>query len=311
MSRTFFDQLEIPNPNYNLGVGSGLHGEQTSRMLKSLEPILIEENPDLVVLYGDTNSTLAGAICASKLDIEIGHVEAGLRSFNQKMPEEINRVLTDHCSLYLFCPTETAVTNLFKEGITEGVHLTGDVMCDVLVNNIPIANEQSGIIERLELEPSTYHLLTLHRPQNVDNQAKLMEILSALREIKTQIVWPIHPRAKKMLDENKDSLIIPKNIKIVKPLPYIDFLCLENYSDFILTDSGGIQKEAYMLKKPCVTLRDETEWVETVTEGWNILTGTDKKKIVSAINSFKMPSTHSSFYGTGNATEKILEVITT
>lgn len=277
MSQVFFDELQIPEPDVNLGVGSGSHGWQTGQMLMALERVIQEVKPDWVLVYGDTNSTLAGALAAVKLHILIAHVEAGLRSFNREMPEEINRVLTDHCSDLLFCPTQTAVDNLAKEGITKGVHLVGDTMYDAVIQFSEIARSRSTILEKLGLGPKEYLLATIHRPYNTDNPENLHSILSAFTEIDEPIIFPVHPRTRQCLSDLKlktDNL----KLRLLEPVGYLDMLVLEKNAKAILTDSGGMQKEAYFLRVPCITLRTETEWVETVEAGWNVAVGADRKR---------------------------------
>jgi UDP-GlcNAc3NAcA epimerase len=288
MNDLFFKELEIPEPDYNLGIGSGNHGEQTGRMLIEIEKIILKENPDLVIVYGDTNSTLAGALAASKLHIKLAHVEAGLRSFNKRMPEEINRVLTDHISDILFCPTQTAVENLKNEGITKGVYLVGDVMFDALLHFSKISDIKSNILERLNIKPKEYYLATIHRAENTDNYERLKNILTAFSKMDEIVVFPIHPRTKKMINYyGLDDLIGKGKIKVIDPVGYLDMLKLEKNAKAILTDSGGVQKEAFWLKVPCITLRDETEWVETVNLGWNRIVGSDVKKILEAVRDLK------------------------
>ena len=308
MNKIFFEELNIPEPDYHLGVGSGNHGEQTGEMLKRMEKVLIKEVPDLVLVYGDTNSTLAGALAATKLHIKVGHIEAGLRSFDRRMPEEINRVLTDHCSDLLFCPTETAVRNLEVEGVTDGVHLTGDVMVDALKENIEIAERGSRILDEMDLKPEEYCLATIHRAENADDFERLKNITDAFCEI-GNLVFPCHPRTEKYLREFGlwDGLV--ENVKVIKPVGYLDMLMLEMNAKKILTDSGGVQKEAYILKVPCVTLRENTEWVETVEDGWNVLVGADKEKIVKMGNDFEPEGEQRNVFGSGDASEKISEVV--
>lgn len=312
MNKIFFEQLNIPEPDYYLGVGSGSHGQQTGEMLKRIEEVLMKEKPDLVLVYGDTNSTLAGALAAVKLHIRVAHVEAGLRSFDKRMPEEVNRVLTDHVSDYLFAPTETAVKNLHNEGIKKGVYLTGDVMYDALLYNIKIAKEKSMIIDKLELRPKEYTLATVHRAENTDNRKNLESIIDAFIESNKLIVFPAHPRTQKYLKTYGLMKKIEKatNILLIPPVGYLDMLVLEENARKILTDSGGVQKEAYFLKIPCITLRDRTEWVETVEDGWNILVGADKKEIVRAIEEFEPTGeTYSYRFGKGDAHKKITEIL--
>jgi len=312
MTRIFFEQLNIPEPDYNLNVGSGTHGHQTGKMLKRIEDVLLKEKPGLVIVYGDTNSTLAGALAAVKLHIKVAHVEAGLRSFDKRMPEEVNRVLTDHISDYLFAPTETAVENLHREGIFTGVYLTGDVMLDVLIQSIKIARNKSKILKQLELKPKKYILATVHRAENTDNKENLKNIVEAFIESKESIVFPIHPRTKKCLQayDLLKTLENSENILLIKPVGYLDMLVLEENAKKILTDSGGVQKEAYFLKIPCITLRDKTEWVETIRDGWNILVGTNKQKILRAIKEFEPKGrTYTYKFGKGDASVKIMRIL--
>lgn len=305
MSDVFFEELDIPKPDYNLGIGSGTQGEQTGKMVIEIEKVLLKEKPDIVLVYGDTNSTLAGALAASKLHIKVAHVEAGLRSFDRAMPEEINRVITDHISNILFCPTDTAVMNLKNEGITEGVYNVGDVMVDALKYNQKIAEEKSTILQDLNLNPEEFLLATVHRASNTDNKKNLSAIVEAFSDVKETIVFPIHPRTRKCLKEYNLWEKVLKNTKVIPPVGYLDMLKLESNARKILTDSGGVQKEAYMLGVPCITLRDNTEWVETVEEGWNILTGADYKKIKHAIENFEGTDIRNNVFGDGNASDKI------
>jgi UDP-GlcNAc3NAcA epimerase len=283
MSDIFFDELQIPQPDYNLGIGSGLHGKQTGEILANVEQVLIQEKPDLMLIYGDTNSTLAGALAAVKLHIPVAHVEAGLRSFDRTMPEEINRVLTDHVSDLLFCPTQTAVENLRKEGITTGVHLVGDVMADALLFNRKIAEDQSTILDRLGVSPKKYFVFTVHRPSNTNNRNHMENIIKALGKADDPVVFPVHPRTRKYLEDYGMLDQLPENFMVIAPLGYIDMIRLMSSMKKILTDSGGMQKEAYMLGVPCVTLRDNTEWLETLQNGWNILAGSRENEILLAL----------------------------
>jgi len=266
MSRIFFEQMEIPEPAYNLEVGSGNQGWQTGEMLIRLERVLLQEKPDWVLVYGDTNSTLAGALAAAKLHIPVAHVEAGCRSFNRSMPEEINRLLSDHLSSLLFCPTQRAKDNLEKEGILQGVHLVGDVMLDSLLLYMEKAN---ALPPHLGLSPKGYVLFTLHRQENVDDKRRLRSILEEIGKIEHLVIFPIHPRTLKSLKEF--GLSLPPNIRLIDPVGYLEMLSLEKNAQGILTDSGGVQKEAFYLQVPCITLRNETEWIETVEAGWNKL----------------------------------------
>jgi UDP-N-acetylglucosamine 2-epimerase len=310
MNKVFFDEMGIPEPDYNLGIGSGTHGHQTGKMLTQIEDILTHEHPDLVMVYGDTNSTLAGALAAVKMHIKIAHVEAGLRSFDKSMPEEINRILTDHCSDLLFCPTQTAVNNLKQEGLSTGVYLTGDVMVDALNNNKDIA-EHSTILDSLKLTAKHYIVVTIHRASNTDNEENLKTISQCLIELSkhgTTIVFPLHPRTAKLLKNYGLYDEIKRRIKIIDPLGYFDFLKLMRYAEKILTDSGGIQKESYILKVPCITLRENTEWIETIEDGWNVLAGTNANKIVRMAREFDTPQNYSALFGTG-ACSKITDII--
>ena len=305
MSDILLRDLDIPVPDYNLNIGSGNHGEQAGKMLIGIEEVLLKEKPGLVIVFGDTNSTLAGSLAAVKLHIPSIHVEAGLRSFNRRMPEEINRVITDHTSDYLFAPTNTAMSNLHKEGLSDKAILTGDIMVDSLNYNIQKAIETSDIDKRMP-QIKSFYLLTLHRPYNVDLATNLQLIFKNLSLLNTHIVFPIHPRTKKILSNNK--IIIPENIIELEPLGYLDFLKLESLTDKIITDSGGIQKEAYILKKPCITLRTETEWVETVEDGWNILVNINENDFIYKIESFQPSSKQRNVFGT-NVTEKMVSHI--
>jgi UDP-N-acetylglucosamine 2-epimerase len=308
MSKIFFDELKIPEPDFHLGVGSGDHGWQTSQMLNKIEEALIKIKPSLILVYGDCNGTLAGALAAAKLHIPVGHIEAGVRSFDKTMPEEINRVLTDHCSNLCFCPTETAVINLKKEGICNGVNLTGDVMVDVLLFNKKIA-EKSDILKKLHLQRKQYLVATIHRGSNTDNKRTLENILDGFGDVNETIIFPMHPRTEKFLRKFNIYDKIKKNIIIIKPLGYLDFLNLMNNAKKILTDSGGIQKEAYILKVPCVTLRENTEWIETLEKGWNILVGVDRQRIIKTILESSIKGEQKNYFGDGNASKKIIEII--
>lgn len=310
LSEIFFDQLEIPKPDYHLDVGSGTHGEQTGRMLERVEEVLLQENPQVVLVYGDTNTTLAGALAAAKLWIPVVHVEAGLRSFNQRMPEEINRVLTDRLSALLVCPTETAVENLKKEGIDQGVHNTGDVMYDALLYNANRAEKISKISARLGIQPGSYYLVTIHRAHNTDDPENLRKILTGLEQLDLPAVFPIHPRTRKALRKLKRKLhsSIPF-LHLIDPVSYLDMLLLEKNARKILTDSGGVQKEAYFLGVPCITLRDETEWVETLQGGWNSLVGTDPQAIGLALGKDPPQGSRPEAFGDGHAAEKIAALL--
>ena len=333
MSAIFFRELEMPEPKYNLGVGSGSHGKQTGKMIAGIEEILLKESPDLVMLYGDTNSTLAGALAAAKLHIPIAHVEAGLRSFNRRMPEEINRVVADQLSTLLLCPSQVAVDNLTAEGIpspplegvgggsssphtsplTPYVVITGDVMANALQFAATKASAQSDILARLGLQPQRYILATVHRAENTDDPKRLSKIMAALSELaeREPVILPLHPRTKKILEASSPLLLTlnSSHLTLLDPVGYFDIIALEKSARMLLTDSGGMQKEAYWLKVPCITLRDETEWVETVESGWNILTGADRNRIVNAVQNFTPPKAHPPLYGDGHAAEKIVHTL--
>jgi UDP-GlcNAc3NAcA epimerase len=311
MSKVFFDEMGIPKPEINLEVGSGSHGMQTGEMLMRIETLLLSEKPDFVLVYGDTNSTLAGALAAVKLHIPVAHVEAGLRSFNRDMPEEHNRVLTDHCSELLFCPTTTAVNNLNNEGLSNGVHLVGDTMYDAVLAFSEIAQEKSSILGDLSLNSKQYLLATLHRPYNTDIPENLRNILLAFSAIDRKIVFPIHPRTMAKINRlDIDMKSIAPNVLLIDPVGYLDMLTLENHADMIMTDSGGIQKEAYFFEVPCITMRPETEWIETVDYGWNKLTGADQEKIVGAVHDNAwFRKTGAQIFGDGQAAEKIVDVL--
>jgi UDP-N-acetylglucosamine 2-epimerase len=276
-------------------------------MIIELEKILSTVKPDYVLVYGDTNSTLAGALAAAKMQIPLAHVEAGLRSFNRAMPEEINRVLTDHVSSLLFCPTDAAVENLSKEGITKGVQRVGDVMYDALLHNLEIARKRSTILKTLELEKGNYALATVHRAANTDDPARMATILNALGLLPIQVVFPVHPRTRKMIQET--DLPIPQNVRMMEPVGHFDVLLLQENANCILTDSGGMQKEAYLLGVRCITLREETEWVETVQAGWNTLTGVGVDAIRSAFETWHPSGERPSLYGNGKAAEEICHVL--
>lgn len=307
MSQVFFDELEIPTPDVSLGIGGGSHAEQTGQMLIGIEKILLKEKPDWCLVYGDTNSTLAGALAAAKLQVPVAHVEAGLRSFNREMPEEINRVLTDHAADILFCPTEEASRQLRSEGISSGVHVVGDVMLDVQERLLPKARANSHILETLGVEPQDYLLATIHRAGNTDNIGNLRLLLDTLGRIDRRVVFPMHPRTRRAVAEH--SLPIPAGVRVIDPLGYLDILQLEANADAILTDSGGMQKEAYWLGVRCITLRAETEWTETVMTGWNRLVGNDPEKILDAVQNWYPQGIRPDIYGNGNAAIKINEIL--
>ncbi len=302
MSDIFFDEMKIPKTDYNLKVGSGSHGKMTGRMLEGIEKILLEQQPDLLLVYGDTNSTIAGALAASKLHIPVAHIEAGLRSFNMRMPEEQNRILTDHLSEMLFCPTDKAVENLKNEGIKEGVFRTGDVMFDASLFY------RSMNKTTIKIDSNKYILMTLHRAENTDDPKRLGSIIEAINNINSyDIILPLHPRTKKIIANNEEKFA--SHIRVIDPVGYFDMLYLEDNCNFVITDSGGVQKEAFFYKKPCITMRDQTEWVETIDSGWNILVGADKNKIIDAVNNVQTPSSWPDLYGDGNSGKVISEEI--
>lgn len=309
MSEVFFKQLNLPEADYNLGAGSGTHGEQTSKMLVELEKLMLFLKPDMVIVYGDTNSTVAGSLAAAKLHIPIAHIESGLRSFNKKMPEEINRIITDHLSDYLFCPTDTAVTNLKKEGISKGVFQTGDIMYDTVTYFKPHALKHSTTLNDLALTKQNYYLATIHRAENTDDPIRLRSIFDAFLQLEKDIIIPLHPRTKNKIAEfNLSSFVSSSHIQFVDPLNYFDMLALAANASLILTDSGGLQKEAYMLQTPCITLRNETEWLETVEAGWNHLTGADTQVILDTINKIQTPKEYPLLFGEGTA-DKIANIL--
>ncbi|RYG74240.1 UDP-N-acetylglucosamine 2-epimerase (non-hydrolyzing) [Lentibacillus lipolyticus] len=310
MSTVFFNQLKLPEPDVYLGIGSGTQGEQTGKMLSELEKVILSSNPDMVVVYGDTNSTLAGSLAAAKLHIPVAHVEAGLRSFNRQMPEEVNRVVTDHLSHWLFCPSQTAAENLRREGMEEQIVVTGDIMYDAVLHFKKHAEEQSTILQDLSLPESDYYLATIHRAENTDDPKRLKSILDALQQLHKKVILPLHPRTKRKIDEfSFNDSIDTAHIEVVEPLDYFDTLALATRASVILTDSGGLQKEAYMLQVPCVTLRDETEWMETVKTGWNQLAGADREEIINTVMKQRTSKESPPIFGDGNASQKIAETL--
>lgn len=307
MSEVFFDELNIPKPKYHLNVGSGSHGAMTGAMLIAIEEVLIEEKPDFVMVYGDTNSTIAGALAASKMLIPVIHVEAGLRSFNKVMPEEQNRILTDHISELLFVPTQTAIENLKNEGITKGVHLVGDVMFDGILHFKKIAQEKSTILSSLNVAEKEFILCTIHRAENTNDINRLKAIFNALNASEEKIILPLHPRTLKYVTDY--GITISEHVRIIEPIGYLDMVRLESAAKKILTDSGGVQKEAFFLGVPCITMRDETEWVETVENGWNFIVGANEDKIKDAILNFHPESPRKDYFGQGDAVGKMIEII--
>jgi UDP-GlcNAc3NAcA epimerase len=311
MSKIFFDELGMSLPKYNLGIGGGSHGENTGRMIEAIEKVLIKEKPDYILVYGDTDSTLAASISASKLNIPIAHIEAGLRSYNRKMPEEINRVLTDHASTILFAPTTKAFETLINEGIRPDMVINvGDVMFDAAIYFGSLSQGSASILDRLNLKSKGYVLATVHRQENVDAADTLTSIIEGLGLSNRNIILPLHPRTKKKLLEFGISL--PKTLRVIDPLGYLEMIQLEKNAEIIVTDSGGVQKEAFFHKVPCVTLRNETEWVELVELGFNRLTGSDANRICLALKSAKESNLDwgSPIYGNGNAADKIVDYFT-
>jgi UDP-GlcNAc3NAcA epimerase len=308
MSRVFFEHLQLPEPDIDLDVGSGSHGEQTGEMLVRLERALLDVKPDAVIIRGDTNSTLVGALAAAKLHIPLIHIEAGERSYNKRMPEEINRLVADRLSDMLFCVTQTAVSHLAEEGIVNGVYFSGDVMLDALQQNLPVARAESTILSRIGLPPGYYLLATVHRASNTDNPDNLRRIVSAFNAIREPIVFPVHPRTRSVID--RLGLSFAPHVLTIEPVGYLDMLMLESNARAILTDSGGVQREAYFLATPCITLRDETELIETVQVGWNRLVGTQPEQIIETVRNFVPPDAHPPLFGDGHAAELIVDRIT-
>lgn len=307
MSQAFFDDLGIPAPDYNLEVGSGSQARQTAEILVRLEEVLVAEKPDLVLVRGDTNSTLAGALATTKLHIPLGHIEAGERSFDRRMPEEINRLVTDRLADLCFCVSEQGVRHLAAEGITRQVYWVGDVMFDVLLHMLPIARKRSQILVRLELEPGCFSLVTVHRAANTDDPQRLAAIVAALNRVREPVVFPVHPRTGKALAEC--GLRFAAHVQAIEPVGYLDMLVLEENARLIATDSGGVQREAFFMGRPCLTLREETEWSEIVELGWNRLVGAREGSIVAAWFDFTPPCEHPLIYGSGSAAEKIAQII--
>jgi UDP-GlcNAc3NAcA epimerase len=307
MSALFFDELGIPAPDVNLGIGSASHGEQTGLMLAQIEKVLLDREPDWVLVYGDTNSTLAGALSGAKLGIRVAHVEAGLRSFNRRMPEEINRVLTDHVSDLLLCPSKTAMDNLEREGITRGAYLVGDVMADALWFAVEAARSRSQVMARLGIGKGCYLLVTVHRAENTDDPTRLSSILNALNSLGEPVIFPIHPRTRLAMSQLECAPA--PHVRIIEPVGYLDMVTLEQNARLVLTDSGGIQKEAYWLGVPCVTLRDETEWSETVQAGWNVIVGADASRIADAVEHLSPPDERPELYGDGKAAQRCVSLL--
>jgi len=310
LSRVFFEELAVPPPERELGAGSGSNSEQTARILAALEPVLADLDPDLALVYGDTNSTLAGALAAAQGGFPLGHVEAGMRSFDRSMPEELNRVLTDHASDLLLCSTQTAMDNLEREAARGEAHLVGDVMADVSLAFRDIAEERSRALEERGLEPRGYLVVTAHRPGNVDDPERLRRLVELLEALPGPVVFPLHPRteARLLAGELLERLGAVPGLELAPPLGYLDFLKLARHARAVLTDSGGVQKEAYLLGVPCVTLRDTTEWVETVKAGWNVLVDLDRNKAPAALER-RPPEDRPQLYGGGRAAERVAEVV--
>lgn len=311
MSEIFFKEFSLPPPKYNLDVGSGTTNYQIGEMILRLGKVLLGEQPDLVLVYGDTNSTLAGALAAKKCNISVGHIESGLRSFDKRMPEETNRIITDHISDYLFAPTQTAIKNLKNENVQGKVFDTGDISVEIVNHAIKI---KSRILLDLNIRSASYLLFTIHRAENTDEPDVLRSLVKVIGTLdpNIRIVFPIHPRTKKILAEIGlyDILEKSRNLELISPVGYTDFIELLKNASRVVTDSGGIQKEAYLLNTPCITLRSNTEWIETVDQGWNILSGTDSKTVVKIINSWKPRGNRpNSVFGHGNTAEQIVDII--
>jgi UDP-GlcNAc3NAcA epimerase len=307
LSRVFFEELHVPRPAYELGAGSGTNTAQTARILAALEPVLAETGPDVALVYGDTNSTLAGALAAAQAGVPVGHVEAGMRSFDRDMPEELNRVLADHASDLLLCSTETAMANLEREGARGEAHLVGDVMADVSLAFRDIAEERSTVLDRLGLEAGGYLVVTAHRAGNVDRPERLEALVTLLERLPPPVVFPVHPRTRARL-EAAGLVERLAGVQLTAPLGYLDFLKLARHARTLLTDSGGVQKEAYLLGVPCVTLRDRTEWVETVEAGWNVLVDLDAGAALAALDR-RPPAERPELYGGGRAAQRIADVL--
>ncbi|ELY94174.1 UDP-N-acetylglucosamine 2-epimerase [Natrialba hulunbeirensis JCM 10989] len=309
MSDVFFDELEIPKPEYNLGIESDTHGRQTARMVAAIEPVIEETDPDVILLYGDTNSTLAGAIVGSKRDVAVAHVEAGLRSNNRSMPEEINRILTDHASDLCFAPSRDAIRNLDAEGISDGVYWTGDVMYDAILDARERSADQSTILDDLDVYPGEFVLATVHRASNTDDPDNLAAILDGLADASLPVVFPAHPRTVNRLQEHGLWERARSELELIEPLGYLDFVRLLDTAERVATDSGGVQKEAFFLETRCVTLREETEWVETVECGWNRLVGPETAAIREALTTDWEPKSTPRPYGDGLAGQRIISLL--
>jgi UDP-N-acetylglucosamine 2-epimerase len=311
LSAVFFRELDLPRPDRQLGVGSGTDAEQIARIMHAFEPILQESAPDLVMVYGDTNTTLAGALATSSAGLPLAHVEAGMRSGDWEMPEERNRVLTDHLSALCLCSTSTAVENLAAESAKANAELVGDVMADVSLAMAPVADRDSPALERLGIEPGRYRLMTVHRAGNVDNDESLARLVELLHALPGTVVFPVHPRTHAALDRfgALAALEALEHLRLIPPLGYLDFLKLLLNARVVLTDSGGVQKEAYLARVPCLTLRDTTEWSETVELGWNTLVGLDPVRVLGELDRIQRPASHPDLYGGGRAGAAIVEAL--
>jgi UDP-N-acetylglucosamine 2-epimerase len=311
LSAVFFRELALPAPDRELGIGSGTAAEQVAGMMQALEPVLGDVQPDLVLVYGDTNTTLAGALSCARLDLPLGHVEAGMRSFDHSMPEERNRVLTDHLSDLLLCSTPTAVENLAREGVGAGVDLVGDVMADVTLMTAPVAARESDALARCGAARGQYLLVTAHRAGNVDDREELQRLVEVLEALPLPALFPVHPRTAARLEAAglRDRLEQRDGLQLLPPLGYLDFLELLRHAAAVLTDSGGVQKEAYLLEVPCLTLRETTEWTETVALGWNRLVGLDRERVLAGLADLARPAEHPDLYGGGHAGESVVEAI--
>jgi UDP-N-acetylglucosamine 2-epimerase len=307
MSQAFFDDLGLPAPDYNLEVGSGAHGQQTATILAKIEEVLLLEKPDCVIVRGDTNSTIAGALAAVKLQIPLAHIEAGERSYDRSMPEEINRLVTDRISNLHFCASQSAVRRLMQEGIEDSVHWVGDVMYDALLQHLPLARAKSSILEQVGLSAKGYSLVTIHRAANTDSPEKLGAIVGALNQLDETIVFPAHPRTKAAIE--RYQLELGDHVRLIAPVGYFDMMILEENARLIATDSGGVQREAYFLGIPCLTLRDTTEWGETVEVGWNRLVGADAHEILDAWFTFAPPEQHPPIFGNGSAAQQLVTIL--
>jgi UDP-GlcNAc3NAcA epimerase len=307
MSQAFFDELGIPSPDYNLGVGSGTRNQQLAAMITGLESVFLKEKPDLVIVRGDTNSTAAAALAAAKMQIAIAHIEAGERSYDRRMPEEVNRLLTDAVADLHFCVSRAAVDHLAEEGVRDSVYWVGDVMLDALQTFLSLAHKQSSVLEPLGLQPRQYALVTIHRAANTDDLTRLKSIVEVLNRVEEPVVFPVHPRTRLAL--SRLGAHLGRHIHPIDPVPYLKMLVLEENARLIATDSGGVQREAYYLGVPCLTMRDETEWTATVSAGWNKLVGIDPEVVLPAWRTFSPPAWRPPIYGDGTAANRIAQVL--